>query len=81
MTLIDIEAEQRRRNEESRDAWHRYARHRERVTELLLGTVSDTSLECDSTRTRRLCLLGAGNCNDVDLKRLAETFDEIHLVD
>jgi hypothetical protein len=28
-----------------------------------------------------LCLLGAGNCNDVDLPRLAEAFAEIHLVD
>jgi hypothetical protein len=28
-----------------------------------------------------LCLLGAGNCNDVDLSRLASTFGEIHLVD
>lgn len=81
MTLIDIDAEQRRRNVESRDAWQRYARHRERVTDLLLGTVDDDIPEDVATRTRRLCLLGAGNCNDVDLKRLAESFDEIHLVD
>lgn len=81
MTLIDLEAEQRRCNEESRDAWQRYARHRDRVTELLLETVGDDSAEDGSPRTRRLCVLGAGNCNDIDLKRLAETFDEIHLVD
>ena len=29
----------------------------------------------------RLCLLGAGNANDVDLERLAARFGEIHLVD
>ena len=29
----------------------------------------------------RLCVLGAGNCNDLDLPRLAERFAEIHLVD
>jgi hypothetical protein len=29
----------------------------------------------------RLCLLGAGNANDVDLDALAERYDEIHLVD
>jgi hypothetical protein len=75
-TLTDLEAEQRRRNVESRDTWQRYARHRERVSELLLDTVKEPA-----TRTRRLCVLGAGNCNDLDLKRLAETFGEIHLVD
>lgn len=29
----------------------------------------------------RLCLIGAGNCNDVDLAALAARFAEIHLVD
>jgi hypothetical protein len=29
----------------------------------------------------RLCVLGAGNCNDLDLERLSEIFAEIHLVD
>jgi hypothetical protein len=29
----------------------------------------------------RLCVLGAGNCNDLDLQRLAEHYAEIHLVD
>lgn len=29
----------------------------------------------------RLCILGAGNCFDVDLQRLAEVFSEVHLVD
>lgn len=29
----------------------------------------------------RLCVLGAGNCYDLDLDRLAEVFGEIHLVD
>jgi len=29
----------------------------------------------------RLCLLGAGNANDVDLDSLAERYEEIHLVD
>ena len=29
----------------------------------------------------RLCLLGAGNCNDVDLRRLLGVYREIHLVD
>jgi hypothetical protein len=29
----------------------------------------------------RLCLLGAGNCYDVDLERLASLYREVHLVD
>jgi hypothetical protein len=29
----------------------------------------------------RLCVLGAGNCNDLDLMRLGEVYSEIHLVD
>ena len=29
----------------------------------------------------RLCLLGAGNCYDVDLERLASLYSEVHLVD
>lgn len=28
-----------------------------------------------------LCILGAGNCNDVDLARLATLFEDVHLVD
>lgn len=29
----------------------------------------------------RLCVLGAGNCFDLDLPRIAQCFDEVHLVD
>ena len=31
--------------------------------------------------SRRLCVLGAGNCNDLDLVRLARSFAQVHLVD
>ena len=31
--------------------------------------------------TGRLCVLGAGNCNDLDLSRLARFYPEIHLID
>lgn len=30
---------------------------------------------------KRLCVLGAGNCNDVDLAALTEHYEEVHLVD
>jgi hypothetical protein len=33
------------------------------------------------TRGGRFCTLGAGNCNDLELPRLLDAFDEVHLVD
>jgi hypothetical protein len=35
----------------------------------------------EGTGGGRICLLGAGNCNDLDLDRLAGAFAEVHLVD
>lgn len=58
-------------NRATADGWERFADHRTRQTDLLLeGTPSGT-----------LAVLGAGNCNDLDLSRLATAFDAIHLVD
>jgi len=50
-----------------------FAGHRERLTEHLLARVG--------TGEARLCLLGTGNGNDVDLARLLERYREVHLVD
>jgi hypothetical protein len=55
------------------DDWALYAAHRARLTDALLET--------GRGRGGRLCILGAGPCNDVDLERLAGAFSEIHLVD
>jgi hypothetical protein len=68
-----ISAEQRRRNEQSRSSWDRFAAHRRRVTEILCAA--------GLTGGRRLCVLGAGNCNDVNLPHLVAAFREVHLVD
>lgn len=57
-------------NAASRDRWQRYAEHRRHVTDLLYDAGPGS-----------LCVLGAGNCNDLDLQRLRERFGEIHLVD
>ncbi len=54
--------------------WQAYSSHRETVTRLLLEAAGDPV-------GMSLCLVGAGNCNDVDLVRLRERFGEIHLVD
>jgi hypothetical protein len=68
-----ILAEQERRNRQSRDSWQLYASHRQQVTQLLSSLAA--------TPNDRLCILGAGNCNDLDLAALTTAFREIHLVD
>ena len=51
----------------------RYAEHRRH----LMGALAALGPRAGG----RLCLIGAGNCNDVDLPVLAARFAEIHLVD
>lgn len=70
---MDLIQEQVRRNEAADSAWELYAPHRERVTRLLLDSRSPTA--------ERLCLLGAGNLNDLDITVLSSAFREIVLVD
>ena len=70
--MDDITREQIRRNEESRSGWKNYASHRETVTQLILNSAGDGN---------SLTVLGAGNCNDIDLGQLADRFEIISLVD
>ncbi|MCR6650287.1 MAG: hypothetical protein NVV73_01735 [Cellvibrionaceae bacterium] len=49
-----------------------FAEHRRRQTDLILA---------HNPHGGRICILGAGNCMDVDLPRISEVFAEIHLVD
>lgn len=53
--------------------WSLFADHRRRVTDLIRASRGDAP--------GPLYVLGAGNCNDLDLPRLATAYDEIHLVD
>jgi hypothetical protein len=62
-----------RANRQARDDWELFTAHRERLTEAIVSLRPGTG--------GVLCLLGAGNCNDVDLAALAGAYDEIHLVD
>ncbi|HLJ95458.1 MAG TPA: hypothetical protein VKU02_19940 [Gemmataceae bacterium] len=60
-------------NRESQDSWELFSAHRRKVTELLRsGSVPGSS---------RLCVLGAGNANDLDLRALLQAHREVHLVD
>jgi len=61
------------RNAETRDGWNCFASHRERVTQLLLDAAS--------AGEGKLCVLGAGNCNDLALRQLAQSFNHVDLVD
>lgn len=75
--MINPADEQRRRNLQSRDAWGLFGSHRRHVTRLLVETIAQAGVAGGA----RLCLLGAGNCNDLDLARLTPPCAEIHLVD
>jgi hypothetical protein len=64
---------QSRYNRSTRDHWTHFAPHREQIEGLLLAGREQLG--------GRLCVLGAGNCNDLNLPKLIEAVDEIHLVD
>lgn len=63
-------ARERDRNESTRGGYGAYASHRARQMALMRGRGGE-----------RLAVLGAGNCNDVELSTLATSFREIHLFD
>lgn len=64
------------RNTQTRLAWEGYQSHRDRVMQLLCKeAVSATPSKI------RLMVLGAGNCNDLDLAQLLRHYREVHLVD
>jgi hypothetical protein len=67
----EIEA-QKRSNRSSAALRDAFAGHREHGTALVLAAAAPGA---------RLCVLGAGNCLDLDLEKLAERYQEIHLVD
>lgn len=60
-------------NASSRDQWDRFAAHRQKVS-ALLGAGSPSA-------STRLCVLGAGNGNDLDLPALLNAHREVSLVD
>lgn len=61
---------ERRRNSTTRLNFDSYAPHRAHQMALVSGWSGE-----------RLAVLGAGNCNDLDLARLARSFRELHLFD
>ena len=59
--------------------WDRYRHHRRQVMRLLVDAASQ--LGHLFTATPRLLVIGAGNCNDLELKICLNHFSEVHLVD
>lgn len=66
-------SEQIRRNAARRESWSDYAHHRAETTARLVAAARANS--------DRLCVLGAGNCDDLDLAALVRAYREVHLVD
>jgi hypothetical protein len=73
--FTEAQQSEQRGNRVGRDLWDRYAQHRAHVTAAILA------LAPPGDSGGRLCLLGAGNANDLDLTQLGGRFDEVHLVD
>jgi hypothetical protein len=71
--VLPIADEHRRRNQSTSDRWETMAPHRARVMRLIADARGDFG--------KSLCVLGAGNANDIDLIQLAECFGRITLVD
>jgi hypothetical protein len=63
--------DQSRMNNSTRGQWDWYAAHRAHIERLIVP----------ETRDQRICILGAGNCNDLDLKWLVQAYAQVHLVD
>ena len=71
--MLDLHGRQAEFNAESRGQWDAFEAHRRRVSALLgAGTTEGGT---------RLCVLGAGNCNDLELPALLASHREVHLVD
>ena len=64
---------QLRLNRETLDNWRLYRSHRDAVADLICRPPQPASA--------RACILGAGNCNDLDLARFSGRFAQVHLVD
>jgi hypothetical protein len=68
---------QRFYNRSSQANWRAFASHREQITSRLEAAACHGNVSVAPS----LCILGAGNCNDLDLARLTARREHIHLVD
>jgi hypothetical protein len=71
VNMAGIAEKQSHLNRSTRGQWHLYASHRQQLERLLVP----------ASPGGRICILGAGNCNDLDLRWLTEVYREVQLVD
>jgi hypothetical protein len=69
--LAEVRDKHAQGNRRAKDDWELYRAHRERLTAAIAQLAADAPL----------VLLGAGNCNDVDVAALVPRFSAVHLVD
>jgi len=75
--FVDINCD---RNAETAELGDSFLSHRKMIMQLITATATDL-IGRPSGTCSSIVLLGAGNCLDVDLTKLAELFSTIHLVD
>ena len=71
MSSNDLLSAQSAMNRSTRGQWEMYGSHRQQIERLIVP----------DARGLRACVLGAGNCNDLDLRWLSQVYGEVHLVD
>ena len=67
----DLLTSQSAMNRSTRGQWQMYGAHRQQIERLIVPKEPGG----------RACVLGAGNCNDLDLKWMTQVYREVHLVD
>lgn len=72
--VVDAIEEQRASNRSGTSYFAAFENHRRHLTALVLGQTEEGSNE-------RVCVLGAGNLNDLEIEPLLRHFAEVHLVD
>ena len=66
-----IEDEQKRQNLSTKQQWSFYNSHRQSLERLIVP----------DHHHGKICVFGAGNCNDLDLQWLTSVYQQVHLVD
>ncbi|MCK4873441.1 MAG: hypothetical protein KAS72_12005 [Phycisphaerales bacterium] len=81
MAGVSIREECRQWNAASEQLWDQLTPQRQRLTSLAAATLNVPDREEPIPPGGSLAVLGAGNCNDLDLAALAPKFERIDLID